>query len=71
MTMTEINTAAKVLKETAKEATLKMMNMGANSEMIFKVLSYKFNNEFARMIMVDIALDLGMEKEAKQYLAQF
>lgn len=71
MTTTEVNKAAKVLKETAKEITLKMMNIGANSQMIFKVLSSKFNMEFARMIMVDIALDLGMEKEAKQYLAQF
>ena len=57
--------------ETAKETTKEMILAGTSSKEVFNSLANKFDNTTARMIMVDIALDLGKEKEAKEYLASF
>ena len=54
-----------------KEATIETMKSGATGEEIGKILADKFGFEMARLVMADIALDLGMKSEVKAYLANF
>lgn len=63
----EIKKTTEAIKETAKE----MIVMGATGTQVAEIIAGKFGNTIARLIMVDIALDLGLKAEAKQYLARF
>lgn len=67
MNTQEIKKATEAIKATAKE----MMTMGATGTQVAEIIASKFGNAIARLIMIDIAIDLGMKEEAKKYLAQF
>lgn len=63
----EIKALTEALKETAKE----MIKAGYNGNQVVDAIASKFGNAVARLIMVDIALDLGMVEQSKKYLARF
>jgi len=67
MTTQEIQTITEVVKETAKQ----MIKAGYNGNQVAEAIASKFGNGVARLIMVDIALDLGMVEQSKKYLARF
>ena len=67
MTTQEIQTIAEVVKETAKQ----MIKAGYKGNQVAEAIASKFGNGVARLIMVDIALDLGMVEQSKKYLARF
>ena len=67
MTTQEIKTLTELVKETAKQ----MIKAGYTGNQVATAISSKFGNAIARLIMVDIALDLGMVEQSKRYLARF
>lgn len=67
MTTEQIKTITEVIKATAVE----MMKAGYNGSQIATAIGSKFGNGVARLIMADIALDLGMTEQTKRYLANF
>ena len=60
-----------VILESAKETTIEAIKSGASAEECFEFLSSKFDDATARMILIDIGLDLGIKKEVKEYVAGF
>lgn len=60
-----------IIIETAKETAIEMIKSGIPVSDVTNQLSKKFGNANTRFIMSDIALDLGMENETKQYLSKF
>lgn len=63
----EIKALTEVVKETAKH----MIKSGYKANQVADAIASKFGNAVARLIMVDIALDLGMVEESKKYLSRF
>lgn len=63
----QINTFTEVIKATAVE----MIKAGYTGTQIATAIGSKFGNGVARLIMADIALDLGMTEQTKRYLARF
>jgi hypothetical protein len=56
-----------IVKETAKQMAL----AGYTGTQVATAIGAKFGNAFARLIMADLALDLGMTEHTKRYLARF
>jgi hypothetical protein len=67
MTTAQIQTLTEVIKVTAIE----MMKAGYTGTQIATAIGSKFGNGVARLIMADIALDLGMAEQTKRYIARF
>jgi len=67
MTESQINILTKTVKETAKQ----MMYAGYTGTQVATAIGSKFGNSFARLIMADIALDLGMVEQTKRYISRF
>jgi polysaccharide deacetylase 2 family uncharacterized protein YibQ len=64
-------TTLEMIIETVKETAIEMIKAGTSANDVATQIANKFGNANARLIMTDIALDLGMKNEAKQYLSQF
>ena len=67
MTTEQIKSFTEVIKATAIE----MMKAGYTGSQIATAIGSKFGNGIARLIMADIALDLGMTEQTKRYIARF
>lgn len=66
MTTEQIKTITEIIKATAIE----MMKVGYTGSQIATAIGSKFGNGVARLIMADIALDLGMTEQTKRYIAR-
>lgn len=63
----QIQALTEVVKETAKS----MISAGYTATQVAEAIAAKFGNAIARLIMMDIALDLGMVEQTKRYAARF
>jgi len=64
--MINLENITTAIKDTAKE----MILSGISANEVAKTIANKFDNSIARLIMIDIALDLNMTTETKKYIAQ-
>jgi hypothetical protein len=64
-------TNLEMIIETVKETAIEMVRMGTSLNDVAIEMSNRFGNEITRLIVADIALDLGMNNEAKEYLSKF
>jgi hypothetical protein len=64
-------TNLEMIIETVKETAIEMVRMGTSLNDVAIEMSDRFGNEITRLIVADIALDLGMNNEAKEYLSKF
>ncbi|WP_394749546.1 hypothetical protein [Spongiimicrobium salis] len=64
-------TTLEIIIETVKETAIEMIKTGASANEVATQIANKFGNANARLIMTDIAIDLGMIDESEQYLSQF
>jgi hypothetical protein len=60
-----------ILTEAVKDTVKEMAKAGYTGTQIATAISRKFGNGFARLIMSDLAIDLGMTEKTKRYLARF
>lgn len=64
---TQINIIVEAIKETAIE----MVKSGYSLNDVALQIANRFDNAIARLVITDIALDLGMKDQATKYLLQF
>jgi len=64
-------TNLEMIIETVKDTAIEMVKLGNSLNDVASQMADKFGNEIARLVIVDIALDLGMNNEAKEYLSKF
>jgi len=64
-------TTLEIIVETVKETAIEMIKSGIPANDVAIQISNKFGNTNARLIMADIAIDLGMINETKKYLSKF
>jgi len=54
-----------------KNTVLELKSKGISFNDIANVIAKHLSPEVARLVMIDLALDLGMEKETSEYLNKF
>jgi tRNA threonylcarbamoyladenosine modification (KEOPS) complex Cgi121 subunit len=65
-----------LLVQIIKEATIEMIKASAPAEDIFNAISKMFNNPekgrtTARLVFIEIGLDIGMTKQVDRYISKF
>lgn len=65
------NNNANILINSLKETAIEMVKQGATIMQCAETIGKLIGNDIARLIMCDIALDLGKKEEVKKYLATF
>lgn len=69
--MSALEQAGSDIIEAAKDTTKEAIAAGAAHKQCFQWLMSNFGAKNTRLILADIAFDLGMKEEAKAYLEKF
>lgn len=66
-----MTTQISIIVEVIKETAIEMVKSGQSLNDVALQIANRFDNAIARLVIADIALDLGMKDQATKYLSQF